>query len=137
VPTPLDQALAQLAQINSFVTFCAVLESEDLDRRLRTHPAYQSSAHSALPGVQPNEVHQPNPLLRRAFEPDIWHGLGIVGIWAAIDAFRERKNQPASPAFPGVVSETLSMKAAHTVDVWGDIYDLRHLFAHKFAGQAG
>lgn len=136
MPSLLDEALAQLDQIKSFVTFCAVLESEDLERTLRDHPAYRSFTYSSLPGVPPPEISRPDPLLRRTLDPVIWHGLGIVGVWASIDAFRERKNQPSSPAFPGVVTDTLAVTAPYLVDIWGDLYDLRHLFAHKFAGQA-
>jgi hypothetical protein len=134
--TLLDQALAQLREINSYVTFCAVLESEDNELRRNVHPAYRSSTQSTLLGVPPPEISRPDPLQRRTLDPDIWHGLGIVGVWAAIDAFCERKNHSPSPAFPGVVHDTLARKAPHVVDIWGDISDLRHLFAHKFAGQA-
>jgi hypothetical protein len=128
----LDQALAQLDQINSFCTFCAVLEAEDTERRLRVHPAYQSMSHQAIPGIPPPEISGPDPLQRRTLDPDIWHGLGIVGVWAAIDAFRERKNRSSSSE----VHNALTAHAPHLLDTWGDVCDLRHLFAHKFAGQA-
>jgi hypothetical protein len=34
------------------------------------------------------------------------------------------------------VHDALSQHAAQLVNAWGDLFDLRHLFAHKFAGQA-
>jgi hypothetical protein len=62
----------------------------------------------------------------------IWLGLGFVGIWAAIDAFRERR-QPNSQSS---AIETELGGQPHLERCWKEIEDLRHLYAHHFGAVA-
>ncbi len=32
-----------------------------------------------------------DPVGAAGLDPRVWYGLGLVGVWAAIDAFRERR----------------------------------------------
>jgi hypothetical protein len=57
-------------------------------------------------------------------------GLGMVGLWAALDAFGERAslNGPPFPTrFPCQGNEEQSL---------GELDDIRHLYAHNYAGEA-
>jgi hypothetical protein len=87
----LDQALLQVEHVKSFCNFTIVLNIEDQERRPPAH----------LVDVRSGPTLRPDPLLRRTFDPEIWHGLGVVGLWAAIDAFRERKGKKAGQMAPG------------------------------------
>ena len=58
-------------------------------------------------------------------DPNMWYGLGCVGIWAALDAFKERSGRPIRTAL-----------TAQLETVWDELNDLGHLFAHNFAGIA-
>jgi hypothetical protein len=70
---------------------------------------------------------------RRAagIDPDLWYGLGIVGVWAAIDAFVERKTKTH-----GQYRRFKSRVAAGQGKILSELDDLRSLFAHNFAGVA-
>jgi len=75
------------------------------------------------------------------FELPLWVGLGTVGLWAALDAFSERaalprprcascgkKCMPArfgAPYIQGTDGQSLK-----------ELDDLRHLYAHNYAGEA-
>jgi hypothetical protein len=60
-------------------------------------------------------------------DPAIYYGLGVVGVWAAIDAYAERAGKK-----PVVASLANSQRLAD----WRELDDLRNLFAHNFAGEA-
>jgi hypothetical protein len=94
----LEQALRQLKQIESFCNLCD---------RIPMPPV-------TLP---------PDPVRAAGLDPEIWHGLGIVGLWAAIDAFRERRKRK------GPLPNNLGR-------IWKELDDMRHLYAHNFAGVA-
>ena len=65
----------------------------------------------------------------QGLHPDIWHGLGIVGLWATIDAFAERENQVA-----GRLVDRLSTALPPNLDaVAKELDDIRNLYAHNFA----
>jgi hypothetical protein len=70
---------------------------------------------------------------RRAagIDPDLWYGLGIVGVWAAIDAFGERKTGKH-----GQLQRFKNGVAAGQGKILSELDDLRSLFAHNFAGVA-
>jgi len=70
---------------------------------------------------------------RRAagIDPDLWYGLGIVGVWAAIDAFGERKTGKR-----GQLQRFKNHVAAGQGKILSELDDLRSLFAHNFAGVA-
>jgi len=75
------------------------------------------------------------------FDVPVWVGLGLVGLWAALDAFSERaalarhrclacgkKCMPArfvAPYIQGNDGQALQ-----------ELDDLRHLYAHNYAGEA-
>lgn len=98
----LDQALAQLAALETFCRF---------SQRLPMPPV-------TMP---------PDAVRAAGLDPDVWHGLGIVGIWAAVDAFAERRGHHRSE-LPKVLSPRLKR-------AWLEIDDLRHLYAHNFGGR--
>ena len=70
----------------------------------------------------------PDAVRAAGLDPDVWHGLGIVGIWAAVDAFAERRGHHRSE-LPRLLSPRLKR-------AWLEIDDLRHLYAHNFGGKA-
>ena len=103
----LDQALRQLEQIESFCILCDLL--------------------------QPPPVTLPQDPVRAAgLDPDIWHGLGVVGLWAAIDAFVERR-RPQRPKRPLPIRLAAEL---HHDRALAEIEDIRHLYAHNFGGVA-
>lgn len=107
--TASSQALKQLDQIESFCDFCD---------RLPLPPV-------TLP---------PDPVRAAGLDPDIWHGLGIVALWAAIDAFVERKLPPGISRPP---VNGLSCYLPPNLDLIAkELDDMRHLYAHNFAGVA-
>ena len=110
----LDQAFTQVTQIDTFCAFCARLP---------------------LPPV----TMPPDAVRAAGLDPDIWHGLGIVGLWAALDAFTERGHQRPSGTrlvdwltcdahVPHLPSDLA--KAVRELD------DMRNLYAHNFGGLA-
>ena len=107
--TVLDQALRQLEQLQ---TFCALCE------RLPLPPV-------TLP---------PNPVRAAGLDPDIWHGLGIVGLWAAIDAFAERR-QPQDNG-SSLINRLSAFLPPELDNSLKELDDMRHLYAHNFAGIA-
>jgi hypothetical protein len=108
----LDQALTQVEHIN---TFC------DFSDRLPPPPA----------GIPPD------PLRAAGLDPDIiWHGLGIVGLWAALDAFTERRQQQQRPSGTGWADWLTSSLPSHLADAVRELDDMRHLYAHNFGGVA-
>ncbi|HEY3058234.1 MAG TPA: hypothetical protein VGL99_04580 [Chloroflexota bacterium] len=99
----LDQALAQLAALDTFRRF-----SEQLP-------------------IPPIRI-PPDPVRAAGLDPDVWHGLGIVGIWAAVDAFAERRGHHRN--------DLRQVLAPALLQAWLEIDDMRHLYAHNFAGLA-
>lgn len=74
----------------------------------------------------------PQDRMRAAgIDPDLWYGLGIVGVWAAIDAFGERKTGK-----DGQLQRFKNDVAAGQAKILSELDDLRSLFAHNFAGVA-
>jgi hypothetical protein len=82
------------------------------------------------------QVELGNPLETRGLYTEAWHGLGVVGLWAAIDAYCERVGHKVSEVqhvLSGIIPENLP---DDLFTVWGEMDDLRHLYAHNFAGRA-
>jgi hypothetical protein len=74
----------------------------------------------------------PQDRMRAAgIDPDLWYGLGIVGVWAAIDAFGERKTGKHGP-----LQRFKNDVTAGQGKILSELDDLRSLFAHNFAGVA-
>jgi hypothetical protein len=71
----------------------------------------------------------------------LWVGLGTVGLWAALDGFADRAALPRSQCKicnrKGCVPARF---AGHVQDDEGrsleELEDLRHLYAHNYAGRA-
>ena len=108
-PRQIDRTLAltQVDDIGRFVVFCA---------RLPVPPVTMPS----------------DPVRAGGLDPDIWHGLGVVGLWAAMDALLERCGSTGgdvSTRLSGCLPSTLE-SAAKEID------DARHLYAHNFGGEA-
>jgi len=68
------------------------------------------------------------------FDIPLWVGLGIVGLWAALDAFGERGGLPdqqcsrcGKSCIAGRFGGQRSLQ---------ELEDLRHLYAHNYAGDA-
>ena len=76
------------------------------------------------------------------FDVPLWVGFGMVGIWAALDAFAERAG------LPGANCETCQGRTCIRARFddrledneerrsFAEIEDIRHLYAHNFAGHA-
>ena len=107
--TELEQALRQLQQIESFCILCD---------RLPMPPV-------TLP---------PDPVRAVGLDPDIWHGLGLVGLWAALDAFTER--QPGYSHSLSLSNRLSGKLPADSEQIIKELEDMRHLYAHNFAGIA-
>ena len=87
------------------------------------HPAIQEAVMTRMvPVSMPPDV---NSVLKIS----VWVGLGTVGLWAALDAFAERANLmgPYPGRFPCQGNEEESLK---------ELDDIRHLYAHNYAGEA-
>jgi hypothetical protein len=80
-------------------------------------------------------VSMPQDRMRAAgIDPDLWCGLGIVGVWAAVDAFGERRF-PSIPMRSGLL-RLVKHVAKGQDKILAELDDLRSLFAHNFAGIA-
>jgi hypothetical protein len=121
-----EYALAN-SQIARIVQLCDFLEHPGLGDAIRRN-------------VPTNVPQTPGAL---GFDSELWIGLGMVGLWAAIDAFADRsiqtrtycshcKSRCVLQAFAdlGVVVPRASVAAL------GELEDVRHLFAHNFSGMA-
>jgi hypothetical protein len=99
------------------------------------HPALVSVASSASPVTMPPTVGS------MGFDVPTWVGLGIVGLWAALDAYAERSNLRAKCVIcsrSGCLVGRLNAKGqvpARLTRSLEEIEDLRHLFAHNFSGR--
>ena len=71
------------------------------------------------------------------FNTPLWVGLGIVGIWAALDAFAERGAQRcASCDRSSCIQERFRFRALGNEEIiLGELDDFRHLYAHNCAGR--
>ena len=87
------------------------------------HPAIQEAVKTKMvPVSMPSDV---NSVLKIS----VWVGLGTVGLWAALDAFAERASLkgPFPTRFRCQGNEEQSLK---------ELDDIRHLYAHNYAGEA-
>jgi hypothetical protein len=122
-----DNSPAQaINQVNQIEKLCDFLEN----------PTIKAAVEGAVPVSMPPEQGS------LGFDTPLWVGLGIVGLWAALDAFAERTGlQSDCPtcggkscirarfdsALQGNERERLSL---------AELEDLRHLYAHNYAGEA-
>jgi hypothetical protein len=100
------------------------------------HPGMKKAVDDSVP------VTMPHDLGSLGFDIHLWVGFAIVGLWAALDAFAERAN------IPNLSCQTCGRKCLSArfmgtgrINAAGDqalreLEDVRHLFAHNYAGQA-
>lgn len=98
------------------------------------HPELEKAAASASPVTMPPTVGS------MGFDIHLWAGLGVVGLWAALDAYAEHSSFAKTPCAtcgrPGCLVGRLVAKcqiALHR-QALEEMEDLRHLFAHNFYG---
>jgi hypothetical protein len=101
------------------------------------NPAVVAAAQSSSP------VSMPPTIGSMGFDVPLWVGLGVVGLWASLDAYLERTtNKQAKCAICS--SRTCIFHRLHRhpnfsampSQAIAELEDLRHLFAHNFAGVA-
>jgi hypothetical protein len=99
------------------------------------NPAVRSALEQAVPVTMPRA---PGAL---GFDIPLWVGLGIVGLWAALDGFAERAALPDPAACLACGRRCIPARfASYTRGTEGlglaELEDLRHLYAHNYAGEA-
>ena len=121
-----DQLSGANSQINRIEMLCHFLE----------HPALTKAAASASP------VTMPATISSMGFDVPTWVGFGLVGLWAALDAYADRsglRGKCGLCARPGCLVGRLAttgrISSTQQVVLY-ELEDLRHLFAHNFAGHA-
>jgi len=75
------------------------------------------------------------------FDTPLWVGLGTVGLWATLDAFAERAKIPknkCSVCGKRCGAGRFEPKVTNAADFNGlqELEDIRHLYAHNYAGNA-
>jgi hypothetical protein len=116
-----------LKQIDRIAQLCDFVE----------HPGIRKAIDDSVP------VTMPQDLGSLGFDVHLWVGFAIVGLWAALDAFAERSGFPPSTCAVCGGRNCLSSRLTtigsmsppdrQTLE---ELEDLRHLFAHNYAGQA-
>jgi hypothetical protein len=93
------------------------------------HPGLKAGIQSSVP------VSMPQSEGSVGFDAPLWVGLGIVGLWSALDAFAERTLPPSNKSFLSRLAstDTLDVADRRTLE---EMDDLRNLFAHNYAGRA-
>jgi hypothetical protein len=116
-----------LSQVDRIAQLCDFL----------AHPGMQAALDHSVPVSMPHDVGS------LGFDTSLWVGLGIVGLWSALDAFAERAGIPTTkcPACGGpncLSSRLTSTSKLNAADgrVLNELEDVRHLFAHNYAGRA-
>jgi hypothetical protein len=101
------------------------------------HPSLVIAAQSASPVTMPPTVGS------MGFDIPIWLGLGTVGLWSALDAYLERSgigggNCGVCGGRHCIYGRLANHQMASSIPLHAleELEDLRHLFAHNFAGQA-
>lgn len=114
-----------LYQLHSIAGVCNFLESPQIHTVRNSYP-----------------VTVPPDLGSGGFETGLWLGLGMVGIWAAMDAHAERAQLPKSRCQRcqrecGVSPFTTAATLPQNLEVaMYELEDVRNLYAHNFAGRA-
>jgi hypothetical protein len=98
------------------------------------NPAVRDAVQQAVPVTMPPA---PGAL---GFDIPLWVGLGTVGLWAALDGFAERAALPR-PQCATCGRRCIPQKYAQDVQgseavFLAELEDLRHLYAHNYAGEA-
>jgi hypothetical protein len=100
--------------------------------------------HPAIKAALEQNVPRPLPPAPGAFgfEVPLWVGLGMVGLWAALDGFRERAGLHGPKC--GTCGRKSCIRKRFEDYIQGndegrsfeELEDLRHLYAHNYAGEA-
>ena len=117
-------ALSQIARVDQLCDFLA-------------HPEIEQAIHRGAPVTVPHDIGA------LGFDAPLWIGLGTVGLWSALDAYADRSSFPKTECSRckrrGCVSGRLSATGKLSVPqelALAELEDIRHLFAHNYAGQA-
>jgi hypothetical protein len=98
------------------------------------HPAINTAVEQAVPVSMPRA---PGAL---GFDIPLWVGLGVVGLWAALDGFSERavlsRNQCPTCRRRCIAERFVSYAQGKDRQSLEELEDLRHLYAHNYAGEA-
>jgi hypothetical protein len=97
--------------------------------------AIKKAVEEAVPTTMPRS---PGAL---GFDIPLWVGLGIVGLWAALDGFADRANmkKPKCPTCERklcIPSRFARYTQGNEKQSLEELEDLRHLYAHNYAGEA-
>jgi hypothetical protein len=97
------------------------------------NPKVQQAVTESVPVSMPSD---PGSL---GFDIPFWAGLGLVGLWAALDAFAERER--LTKRCPTCRSSCIWARLKQYVGpddgiALKELEDLRHLYAHNYAGEA-
>jgi len=102
-----------------------------------THPEIQTAIDRSVPVTMPHDIGS------LGFDTHLWIGLGTVGLWSALDAFADRANftKPKCQTCDRSTCLWSRFSAAGTIYpaqalALKELEDVRHLFAHNYAGQA-
>jgi hypothetical protein len=117
-------ALSQIARIAQLCDFLA-------------HPEIKEAIHRGAPVTVPHDIGA------LGFDAPLWIGLGTVGLWSALDAYADRSSFPKPKCSKcnrggclwGRLSSTGKLSASQALAL-AELEDMRHLFAHNYAGQA-
>jgi hypothetical protein len=92
-------------------------------------------------------VSMPHAVGSLGLDTPFWAGLGMVGLWAALDAFAERESLPKSKCptcrawgciwhrYTDWAKKNNCRSQMPTTDL-EELEDLRHLYGHNYAGDA-
>jgi hypothetical protein len=99
------------------------------------HPAIKTAVEQAVPVTVPPA---PGAL---GFDIPLWVGLGMVGLWAALDGFADRAGLKKTECTTCGSKVCIATRfACYTQENEGqslkELEDLRHLYAHNYAGEA-
>lgn len=116
-----------LSQVDCIAQLCDFL----------AHPGMRSALDASVPVSMPHDVGS------LGFDAPLWVGLGMVGLWSALDAFAERAGIARVKCLVCDSKNCLSSRLTNTsklnvVDerALKEMEDVRHLFAHNYAGRA-
>jgi hypothetical protein len=102
-------------------------------RDFMNNPAIKAPVEQSVPVSMPAEAGS------LGFDIALWVGLGMVGLWAALDAFAERAGLKTKCSTCGrqcIVSAYASKFSDADHQTFAELEDLRHLYAHNYAGIA-
>jgi hypothetical protein len=98
------------------------------------HPALRTAVLQGVPVTMPPAVGA------LGFDVPLWIGFGTVGLWAALDAFADRaelKGMKCATCGIRCICERFANYARGTEgQALSELEDLRHLYAHNYAGDA-